>query len=218
MCYKQRCRLVAALGVFYLLKNGDCKKEDDSMSYMYDVAISYKSEIQDRAAKIASYLKADGWKVFFAPLKQQEMLSEKIHQTLYDVFKNQSLVKVLLISNSYLEGEWTALEKRMSLESTKDERKRLLIVNYTNQITLPGELRSLQYLDGCAMNEDEIAFLVTERLKKFLHKNPKQNTSKAVPSKAVDDTDEAYGRINVINNKGIIAGDNATFGNIFLGE
>lgn len=174
------------------------------MNYEYDIAISYKSEIAERAAKINDYLLADGWKVFFAPDKQQELLSEKIHQMLYGIYKNKSLMKVLLISESYLEGEWTSLEKRVSLESTKEDRKRLLIVNYTDQIVLPGELQTLQYLDGNKFKEDEIAALVTERLKKCVvdierGDNEKQNRDVSV---------------KVVNNGGIITGNNAHFGNI----
>lgn len=177
------------------------------MRYDYDVAISYKSEIENKASKIADYLIADGWKVFFAPVEQQELLSEKIHQKLYDIYKNKSLMKVLLISNSYLTGEWTSLEKRVSLESTKEERKRLLIVNYAGEITLPGELQPLQYLDGQKLQEDEIASVITERLKKYLTKQVREEKEEE------RDTGKS---VSIINNHGIIAGDNASFGNIQL--
>ena len=40
------------------------------MEYKYDIAISYKSEMEEKAAKIADFLMADGWKVFFAPEEQ----------------------------------------------------------------------------------------------------------------------------------------------------
>ena len=97
------------------------------MKYEYDIALSYKSEIQEKVTRIADYLKADGWEVFFAPYRQQEMLSEDVHTTLYDVYKNKSFLKVLFITESYLVSEWTQLEMRMALNSTEEERSRLLI-------------------------------------------------------------------------------------------
>lgn len=180
------------------------------MNYEYDIAISYKNEMEQTAAKIHDYLVEDGWRVFFAPVRQQEMLSEKIHQMLYGIYKNKSFMKVLLISESYLEGEWTSLEKRMSLESTKDNRKRLLIVNYSGQVILPGDLQSLQYLDGSKYEEDQIAALITERLKKYTGVNSGNNFEKKEYEK------HCYGKNSscVINNKGVIAGDNAHFNNI----
>lgn len=180
------------------------------MKYEYDIAISYKSEIEEKASKIADYLIADGWKVFFAPIEQQELLSEKIHQKLYDIYKNKSLLKVLLISEAYLDGEWTSIEKRVSLQSTKEERKRLLIVNYTNHITLPGELQSLQYVDGNKLHEDEIASLVTERLKKYLENSAYKKQNDAAKTEHMDKV------MNITINHGIIAGDNASFGSIQL--
>lgn len=178
--------------------------------YEFDIAISYKSEIEKRAARIAEYLKMDGWKVFFAPVKQQELLSENIHAKLYDLYKNKSLLKLLLISENYLSGEWTSLEMRMALKSTIDDRKRLLIVNYTNLLRLPEELAELQYLDGNKLQEDEIAAVVTERLEKYLvHKR----TASSTENKYSCPENSTAG---ITINHGIIAGDNAHFGNIQL--
>lgn len=178
--------------------------------YEYDIAISYKSEIEEKASKIRDFLVEDGWEVFFAPARQQELLSEKIHQMLYGIYKNKSLMKVLLISESYLEGEWTSLEKRVSLESTKEDRKRLLIVNYTNNVILPGEIGELQYLDGHKLKEDEIAAFITERLKKFVLHDAESSAGEKW------EKDRHAAENIVINNHGILTGDNAHFGNIHL--
>lgn len=178
------------------------------MKYQYDVAISYKSEIENKAMKIADYLMKDGWKVFIAPVEQQELLSEKIHQELYDIYRNKSLLKLLLVSENYCNGEWTALEMRMSLESTKNDRKRLLIVNYTDRLTLPGNLQELQYLNGKKFREDEIASIVTERIEKYFKKNKKEIEQ--------EKQQEKRSSVNIKINNGIITGDNTHFGDIQL--
>ncbi len=177
--------------------------------YEFDVAISFKSEMEEQAAKIAEYLKRDGWKVFFAPVKQQELLSENIHGKLYDLYKNKSLLKLLLISENYLSGEWTSLEMRMALKSTIDDRKRLLIVNYT-EMNLPGEVGKLQYMDGNELHEDEVAVIVTERLEKYLlHKSMDSSTKEKRSNREGTSA-------SITINHGIIAGDYANFGNIQL--
>lgn len=183
------------------------------MNYEYDIAISYKSEIEEKAAQLNDFLAEDGWKVFFAPARQQELLSEKIHQMLYGIYKNKSLMKILLISKSYLLGDWTNLEKRVSLQSTEKDRKRLLIVNYTDELVLPGELRSLQYLDGRKYTEDEIAALVTERMRDFVLKNVKSSLNNNVKENVENKSRDKTGNI-VTNNYGIVTGDNARFGDI----
>ncbi len=176
------------------------------MAYYYDIAISYKSEMAKTVEKIYDYLVKDGWNVFYAPARQQEILSEKIHQKLYNVYKNESCLKVLLISASYLEGEWTSLEKRIALESTKKDRTRLLIVNYIERDLLPEELRALVCLDGRKMREDEIACLITERLNMFYNKDKEESRQK-------EQKREKEQPCKIINH-GIIAGDNAYFGKI----
>lgn len=185
------------------------------MDLQFDIAISYKNEIEEKAARIKDFLEVDGWKVFFAPERQQELLSEKIHQMLYGIYKNRSIMKVLLISDNYLTGDWTALEQRASLQSTKEERKRLLIVNYTDLLVLPGELQPLQYLDGRKYTEDQIAALITERMHEFVLKN-KSRTDPCKKDRLEKSSQFSAAKI-IVNNNGVITGDNASFGDIHLG-
>lgn len=180
------------------------------MEYEFDVAISYKSEMEEKAVKLVDYLTADGWRVFFAPGRQQELLSQKIYQKLYDVYKNRSLMKVLMISESYLSSEWTLLEKRVSMESTKDDRQRLVIVNYTDHTILPGDLSPLHYLNGKKLYEDEIAAIVTERIRQYRSGN--QGEFKKTRKEKGEKSGNRSKSITI--NHGIIAGDNAHFKNI----
>lgn len=181
------------------------------MKYEYDVALSYKSEVQDKVKRIADYLIVDKWRVFFAPYNQHEMLSRDIHTTLYDVFKNKSMFKFLFISDTYVDSEWTALEMRISLNSVK-ERERVLIINLAQNIQLPLKYRNLLYLEGKDKTEDEIALFLTEHMKNYGIENEK------IKEKC---DDEKWGSkkeegVTITINKGIIAGNKATFGNITL--
>ncbi len=186
------------------------------MKYVYDIAISYQSELVGTAEKIKGYLEKDNKKVFFAPDRQQELVSEQLRQELYNIYKNESLLKLLLISERYLSSEWTQIEQRMALESTKDDRKRLVLVNYTERPVLPGKLRDLVYIDGKSKTEDEVAAFVTERIDTYLDKNPETNEKK----KCNSDRETGYRQntqfFNV--NNGIQTGDNAHFGNITFGK
>jgi len=143
---------------------------------MYDVAISYHNEKYKEAKKIYHFLESEGWNVFFAPEKQQEMISEKLDVKLYNLYKNQSYLKLLLVSQQYSISEWTQLEKRMALESTKEDNKRLVIVNYTKE-NLSEELSEFIYINGMNKTEDQIAVFVSERLKNLNRQsNLKPNT------------------------------------------
>ncbi len=180
---------------------------------MYDVVISYHSEIEGIAKKIYDYLCADGLDVFFAPEFQQEMVSEKLHAKLYDVYKNQSYLKLLLVSPKYDKSEWTLLEKRMALESTKNDAKRLVVVNYTGE-ELMGDLCSLVYIDGKKYREDQIAAFVKERIQSQRKESNSGRPDFQSSEQGKGQTESSH-VINYIN-KGLSLGNNATIGNIYF--
>lgn len=174
---------------------------------MYDVAISYQNEKYKEAKKIYYFLNSEGWNVFFAPEKQQEMVSERLDVKLYDLYKNQSYLKLLLVSQQYLTSEWTQLEKRMALDSIKEDTKRLVIVNYTKE-NLSEELSEFIYIDGMDKTEDQIAAFVSERLRN-LNRQPGMEQSTQYKSQV----------ISYWVNKGINFGDNAKIeGDIHFGK
>ena len=175
--------------------------------YKYDVAISYQSSLEKRASRLADYLQAESLDVFFAPIKQREMLSGKLHQVLYDVYKNQSFVKVLLVTEEYLHGEWTSLEMRMSLDSTDGDRRRLVIINYMGE-ALPDELKVFVYLDGNKLFEDQLASAVAQRI--FDLKNKKRKEMYKQNSNERIKNDNLYPEVHFTNN-GIVTGYNSFF-------
>lgn len=173
---------------------------------MYDVAISYQNEKYKEAKKIYYFLKSEGWNVFFAPENQQEMVSEKLDVKLYNLYKNQSYLKLLLVSKRYLTSEWTQLEKRMALDSTKEDNKRLVIVNYTKE-NLSEELSEFIYINGMDKTEDQIAAFINERLKS-LNRQPGLEPNTQYKSQVTS---------SWVNN-GIHFGDNAKIGDIHFGN
>lgn len=94
--------------------------------------------------------------------------------------------------------------------STKEDRQRLVIINYTNDIVLPGDLSPLQYLNGQKLSEDEIAFIVTERIHRYL--GNKQEEFIETGNKKMSENKD---RSTIINN-GIVSGNNSFFNNINL--
>jgi len=178
---------------------------------MYDVVISYQNEVEGKAEKINDYLRAEGINVFFASANQQDMVSEKLHVKLYDVYKNQSLLKLLLVSPMYFKSEWTLLEKRMALESCKNDYKRLVIVNYTGK-DLPDDLSSFVYIDGEKYAEDQVAAFITERVKSL---SEKSGSGQSGSHEEVSGKEEAvsWNNYNHINN-GFQVGNNSTVQNI----
>ncbi len=181
------------------------------MSYKYDVAISYQNEIEDKAAKIAGCLCKENLQVFFAPERQLEILSENLYEVLYDTYKNQSLIRLLLVSDLYLTSEWTQLEKRVSQAEKTSDMKRRIVVDYTTNQELPKDLKQLVYIDGNKLYEDEIASLVSRRVKDLKNEDGERREPEKeilIQNKIIQNN---YG---TINNKTVNIGNNVHLGDI----
>lgn len=182
------------------------------MSYKYDVAISYQNEIEDKAAKIAGCLCKENLQVFFAPERQLEILSENLYEVLYDTYKNQSLIRLLLVSDLYLTSEWTQLEKRVSQAEKTSDMKRRIVVDYTTNQELPKDLKQLVYIDGNKLYEDEIASLVSRRVNNIKTGEREQTESE---QRSISWGKTVIQNSNgIINNNGIINGNHARFENV----
>lgn len=182
-----------------------------TMSYKYDVAISYQYEIEDRAAKIADYLRRENLQVFFAPERQLEILSENLHEVLYDIYKNQTLVRLLLVSDLYLTSEWTQLEKRVSQAENPSDMKRRIVVDYTVNQELPKDLKKLVYIDGNKVYEDEIASLISRRVKDLKNENGGQTGAE---ERIIFQNKIIQNNYGTQKNTSVNLGDNAHLGDI----
>lgn len=170
------------------------------MDYKYDVALSFSDEKKREVGKIANYLEAAGLQVFFYKNRQQELISHDLDKKTYEIYHEQSLVKVLFLTERYGERIYTQLEKRLSIDSTKMQRERLIIVNYLGN-KIEAEFGKVIYIDGNNEKTDEIAMRIQQRVLDI----------KGAGMRRKPNCENKY---TVVNNKGIVAGDNASFRNI----
>lgn len=162
--------------------------------YKYDVALSFASKQEKFVEKVKFYLEAEGLEVFFFPNEQKHLMSQNPYECIYRVFQKESFVKVLFVTKEYQTSKWTQLEKRCAIRSTSDNPKRLIIVNFM-QKNLDEELSKYIYIDGKRIYEDEIAAYIAERIRELGMMREKIEKR------------QAY----IMNNHGIVAGDNAVF-------
>lgn len=178
--------------------------------YLYDVAVSYQREAEKRVEKVVDYLQIEDWDVFFAPARQEEMISEKLHAKLYDVYKNKSLLKVLFITGKYMESEWTQLEMSVAVESTRSENRRLMIVNFLDGKSLPEKLKQFVFIDGNRYYEHEIAGFISKRLQELTGK------SEGDVGKKMEQGDGINKFVIIDDNHGVISGRDVNMGDIYL--
>lgn len=185
--------------------------ESKDNKYKYDIAVSYESHCRDIVRKVVTYLKSDHYQVFFDVDRKSELLSENLEGRLYQVYQNESLIKVLFVTGKYLENQYTLLEARRSFMSVEDNQRRLIIVNFMGK-DLPEPYSTYVYLDG-DLSADDIAYRIGERVKELKREC-------VTEPKAADKSPDAGVYIKnmnkIENNNGIITGDNAHMNNISI--
>jgi len=179
-------------------------------NYLYDVAVSYQSEAERSVEKVVDYLQVENWDVFFAPARQAEMLSEKLHAKLYDVYKNKSLLKVLFVTEKYLESEWTQLEMSVAIESTRNENRRLIVISFLEKDFLPEELKQFVFLDGRKYYEHEMAGFISKRLQELTVRK------EADSGKRTESKDGINKSVLIHGNYGAISGRDINIGDIYM--
>lgn len=177
--------------------------------YKYDVAISYETQSESKVQEIVDLLRMEKWKIFFAPYCQKEMISQNLKGKLIQIYQNESLLKVLFITEEYLKRENTQLEMRSSLRSALDQEGRLIIVNYIGD-RLPENLKKYVYVDG-NRNADEIFDPISSRLKEL-----KADTDSAEEKQQSAVSNGANVKI-VGTNYGIL-GENVNIGQVSFGS
>lgn len=179
--------------------------------YKYDVALSYESESQNFVQEVFAILAKEKWNIFFAPDRKKELLSQNLKSELYQIYQNESLVKVLFVTDKYMQSQYTMLEKRRSLSSARENERRLIVVNFIGE-RLPEELEPFVYLEGDNF-PDDIAFWISERIKELKAAESSQND---IEDKRNEKKSIAEGtQINVVTNDGgIIFGNNADLNNV----
>lgn len=169
--------------------------------YKYEVALSFASEIESIVREVAEFIQAAGHSVFFFPEQQRDMISENVLRKTYQIFQKESFIKVLFITEAYKTSRWTQLEKRCALSSTKNQCKRLIIVNFLGE-QIEADLKELIYIDGNKKETDEIAAIIDARITEL---GQEETGGKTKEKKIMTE---------IRTNYGIVAGDNAIFQNI----
>ncbi len=143
--------------------------------YKYEIAVSYESESESYVKEVVDYLLREGWRVFFAPYRQDTMISGKLKPELYQIYQNESLVDVLFVTEKYLRSQYTQLEKRSALRCARTDGQRMIIVNFIEG-DLPEELKEYVYVNG-DLESDEVADIISKRVKQLTEKERAEKLS-----------------------------------------
>lgn len=127
----------------------------------YDIAISYASENRDYVARVVRILELEGFSVFFAEQNQEMLTASNLLETLYPIYKWDSLFIAAFISESYLKKDYTMQEASIALTRSREERRNCLIPICFGNARLPDLNPDIVYLSG-EKKESETAYYIAQ--------------------------------------------------------
>ena len=99
--------------------------------YNYQIGISYADEQKKIAERIFNLLTEKGIKVFFAPNEESNYLGSNIYTELINIYENECKYIVAIISEEYLNKDYTNQELSVALTRNKNGEKCLIPI-YTS--------------------------------------------------------------------------------------
>jgi len=133
------------------------------MSTKYDVALSFAGEDRSIARQIAESLTKENLNVFFDDYSSAELWGQNLFDYLEKVYADSRLC-IVLLSKSYLEGQWTQNEFRNLIAHSKKRPSFSILPLHIDDAPVPGDLANLGYVQWDSVSPQDLTRMVKERL------------------------------------------------------
>lgn len=125
------------------------KPKPEYVSYEFDVCISFAGEQRAIAEEIAKKLKEDyHLSVFYDDYEKLKFWGENHFNYLYEVYSQKSMFCLMLLSEEYLQKNWTNHElKAVQSRVLKERRPYVLPIKLDANVAMPIEFENIGWLD-----------------------------------------------------------------------
>lgn len=180
--------------------------------YKYDIAISYEYGKSDYVDEVYRYLSIENINIFYDKQCQNIMISTDLKAKLRQIYRKLSDICVLFVTDQYLLKENTCLEARAAMSNTRDDRRRLIVVNFTGRTKIDLLPSDIVYIDGRNKKSDEIADIILTRFESMkTDKNQFENGEPRYGKESDKKNSVKLEKVEVINhvenNHGVIVGN-----------
>lgn len=145
---------------------------------MYDIAISFAGEDRKIAEKIASSLK-ENWRVFYDEYEQASLWGKDLYAHLSSVYSEESRFCLMLISEHYVNKQWTNLERRAAQARAFRENQEYILPLRLDNASVDGVLDTVGYIDYRNVDLEHIINLINTKLEGSTNKGNESHLSLA---------------------------------------
>ena len=131
---------------------------------MYDVALSFASEQRPFVRAVANVLRDANTSLFFDEFEQLSLWGKDLVEELDRVYRKDSRLVVMFISEAYKRKPWTSHERRSALAAALERREYVLPVRF-DDTDLDGLPPTVSYIDARKVAPDALGGMIVEKLR-----------------------------------------------------
>lgn len=130
----------------------------------YDVALSFASEQRPFVRAVANHLRDASTSLFFDEFEQLSLWGKDLVEELDRVYRKDSRLVVMFISEAYKRKHWTSHERRSALAAALRRREYVLPVRF-DDTDLDGLPDTVSYLDARKITPAALGPMIIEKLR-----------------------------------------------------
>lgn len=139
-------------------------------SDVYDFAISFASTEREFARALALKLQQRGASVFFDAFETESLWGANLVDRFTQLYREGARLCIMIISDEYARRAWPRLERQSAqARSLVSDREYILPIRFTRDVTVPGLLETVGFLDAEQHDLDTIATLAMGKLERMLN-------------------------------------------------
>ena len=133
-------------------------------SFKYDITFSFAEEDRKIIEPIAIALKEQGVKIFYDKFEKASLWGCNLFDYLHNLYSEQTRYVAIFISKSYVEKDWTRLERQVSQSKALKSKEPFILPVMLEKVKVPGFSETVLSLDYKEEGQDKIVQFILKKL------------------------------------------------------
>jgi hypothetical protein len=131
----------------------------------YDIAISFAGEDREFVRQLVGELVMLDMSVFYDEFEEADLWGKDLYEYLSKVYSKEASFCIMVISDNYLQKNWTRHERRAAQSRAFEDNKEYILPIRLGDVDVPGVLTTTGYIDATKKTISEIANLAKLKVK-----------------------------------------------------
>ena len=134
-----------------------------TISFEYDVCLSFAGKDRAYVRRVANILKSKGIRIFYDEYEQVDMWGKDLYVHLDDIYKNTAKFCVLFASKHYAKKVWTNHERQSAQARAIQQHSEYILPAKFDDTPIPGLRPTIGYIDLRKITPEQLAEMIIKK-------------------------------------------------------